>query len=131
MAIFRKNKRYEIKESRRSSTGEPMGLYVDIGKETALSKMQVFRVKLLPGRRSSPPHIHTITEEFVYVLEGRVSAIVGSKVTELRAGDAIGFPAGAKETHYLRNDGNVLACLLVTRVNSASDQMIFKPRLKN
>ena len=46
---------------------------------------------LLPGRRSSAPHRHTLREEMAFILMGAPTAYLGDKIYKLKAGDFLGL----------------------------------------
>ena len=61
--------------------------------------------ELGPGKQSSPAHYHLFEEEHVYILEGELTARIGSAAHRMRAGDYVCFPAGQKAGHCLVNEG--------------------------
>src|SRR5687767_15561710 len=71
--------------------------------------------ELPPGKKSFPFHLHHLTEEALYVVSG--SAKVRSKdgLTEISAGDWVGFPPG--QPHQLVNDGTEPLVYLAMGVN--------------
>lgn len=52
------------------STGEPLGMVADLAELAGLRHLRIQHEILLPGRRSSSPHAHTMREEFLYILQG-------------------------------------------------------------
>ncbi len=61
--------------------------------------------ELGPGRQRSPAHYHIFEEEHVYILEGELTARIGSAAHRMKAGDYVCFPAGQKAGHCLVNEG--------------------------
>lgn len=61
--------------------------------------LQAFDLVLESGRKGDPA-VHT-GEEWIYVLEGRVEAVINGRIAELGPTDAVHFRA--EESHYLRN----------------------------
>ena len=57
------------------------------------------RIRIEPGRRSTPAHIHGAEEEIFYVLDGWGLLWQDGDACEVRAGDVIAHPAGARHAH--------------------------------
>jgi mannose-6-phosphate isomerase-like protein (cupin superfamily) len=66
----------------------------------------------IPVGAATQSHIHKMTEEFYYVIEGEGMMRVGDEEQRIGAGDAILIPPGAR--HTLRNTGagplRILCC---------------------
>ncbi len=60
--------------------------------------------ELPPGKQSCPLHYHMLEEEHVLILEGRCTLRLGEKRIEMKPGDYMAFPAGAKVGHCLVNE---------------------------
>jgi uncharacterized cupin superfamily protein len=60
--------------------------------------------ELAPGMQSSPAHWHVFEEEHVFMLEGSLTARIGSGRHEMKAGDYVCFPASQQAGHCLVND---------------------------
>jgi putative monooxygenase len=72
-------------------------------------------VDVLPQATSFPGHIHTESEEVIFVLSGRGEIKIGEEVSPMKPGDAIWLPKGLK--HLIRNVGKEsmrLACSFST-----------------
>lgn len=76
-----------------------------LGDACGLTKFGVNLTTLAPGAQSALRHWHTLEDEFVYVLEGEVTLITQAGEQRLRPGMCAGFPAGARDAHYLVNRG--------------------------
>lgn len=59
---------------------------------------------LPPGKRSAYPHAHTLEEEFVYILKGRLTLWMNGYTKELKEGSFAAFPANTGIAHVLIND---------------------------
>jgi mannose-6-phosphate isomerase-like protein (cupin superfamily) len=57
-----------------------------------------------------PPHIHPTQDEFVYMLEGRMDALIDGKEFAATAGDLIKLPMGIAHGLFNKSD-QVLKCL--------------------
>lgn len=64
-----------------------------LGDYFSLNNFGVNLTELQPGARSSLLHYHTLQDEFIYVLEGRLTLLLGTTESELQAGMCCGFPA--------------------------------------
>ena len=56
-----------------------------------------------PGAVSALFHWHAVQDEFVFLVEGVATVLVGENEYELSAGDCIGFKAGTKIGHQIEN----------------------------
>jgi quercetin dioxygenase-like cupin family protein len=64
----------------------------------------------LPPTTFVPPHIHPTQDEFVYMLEGRMDALIDGKEFAATAGDLIKLPMGIPHGLFNKSD-QVLKCL--------------------
>lgn len=74
-----------------------------LGELFGLTNFGVNLTTLEPGAASALFHAHSVQDEFVYVLEGRLTLRLGDAEHELAAGDCIGFRAGTRLGHQLIN----------------------------
>lgn len=107
-------------ESRRTSTGEALGLLADISGPGGLSHLRVHHERLPAGRRSSPMHAHSAREEVVFVLSGRVELVTPSARLPLAEGQCACLPAGGPP-HSIENAGESVAELLVVSASPGED----------
>ena len=77
-----------------------------LGDVFGLTNFGVNLTHLEPGAASAVYHWHTVQDEFVFVLEGTATVLVGDDEHELVAGDCIGFKAGTKIGHQIVNRGD-------------------------
>jgi uncharacterized cupin superfamily protein len=56
-----------------------------------------------PGCASALAHTHKLQDEFVFILEGRPTIVVGESEYELSPGDCMGFKAGTGTAHQIIN----------------------------
>ncbi|MEM0923671.1 MAG: GNAT family N-acetyltransferase [Pseudomonadota bacterium] len=87
---------------RKQPLGDPFGL-CDFG---------IHRVEIDPGTHSTIAHYHSHEDEFVIVLEGRLTLILDGTEIQLNPGDCAGFPAGTGPSHRMENRGTELAVYL-------------------
>jgi uncharacterized cupin superfamily protein len=71
-----------------------------------------------PGAQSALRHWHTLSDEFVYMIEGELVLCTDAGETIMRPGMCAGFKAGVRNAHHLVNRSDRPARLLVfgTRV---------------
>lgn len=86
-----------------------------------LSLIGVNIITLAPGAWASQRHWHRKEDEFVYVLRGELVSITDDGEELLRAGDAIGFPAGKPDGHHLVNRSDNEASFLVVSNRDGQD----------
>lgn len=77
-----------------------------LGEHFGLRNFGINLTTLAPGAVSALRHAHTLQDEFLYVLSGRVRLECDSGVWELGAGMCAGFPAGTGNAHRLVNPGS-------------------------
>jgi len=76
-----------------------------LGDHFGLKNFGVNLTTLASGAVSSLQHSHTTQDEFIYVLSGRITLLLGEKEFALEPGMVAGFPAKGP-AHCLRNDGH-------------------------
>ena len=74
-----------------------------LGDVAGLTDFGVNLVRLPPGEWSSQRHWHSHEDEFVYVLEGRLTLVTDAGEEVLNAGDCAAFPKASREGHNLIN----------------------------
>jgi uncharacterized cupin superfamily protein len=76
-----------------------------LGNRFGLQNFGVNLTRLPPGGASSLRHAHTVSDEFVYILEGRPTLITDAGETLLSPGMCAGFRGGSGDAHHLVNRG--------------------------
>ena len=89
------------------------------------AKVGVGLLELPPGSDTSPAHYHTLEEEHLYVLSGRVILLLGEERFELGPGSYVCFPAGRPEKHQLRNEGSEPVRYLMIGERIADDRVVY------
>ena len=93
-------------EAVRYAKGEMDARWQTLGDAAGTVGVGVNRVRVAPGRLSTPPHSHGASEELFYVLAGSGLAWQDENVHELRAGDCvIHLPDGMEHTFVAGPDG--------------------------
>ena len=97
--------------ARRSEKGEMAAEWQRLGDAAGAVTVGVNRVRVDPGRLSTPPHSHGASEEIFFVLEGSGLSWQDDQVYEVRAGDCIVHVAN-REEHTLRAGDDRLGALV-------------------
>ena len=74
-----------------------------LGNAGGLTEFGVNLTVLPPGEWSSQRHWHTLSDEFVFVLEGEVVLITDDGETPVKAGQGAAFPKGVSNGHHFVN----------------------------
>jgi uncharacterized cupin superfamily protein len=80
---------------------------------------------LTPGAQSSLRHWHTLTDEFLYVLEGEVTLVTNAGETVMGAGTCVGFKAGVRNAHHFINRSPKAVHYLLVGARVAGDQAFY------
>ena len=98
-------------EAQRSEKGEMAATWQRLGNAAGSVGVGVNRVRIDPGRLSTPPHSHAASEELVFVLGGSGLSWQDEQVYELRPGDCVVHVAD-REEHTLRGGPDGLDVLI-------------------
>ena len=81
-----------------------------LGDLFGLKNFGVNHTRLAPGAASALRHAHSRQDEFVYVLDGRVTLLCDAGEYTLGPGMCVGFAAGTGEAHHFvnRSEGDVI-----------------------
>lgn len=74
-----------------------------LGNFFGLKNYGVNLTRLEPGAISALFHLHTTQDEFIYILEGTATLVLGDEIFEMTAGDCMGFEAANGVAHQLVN----------------------------
>lgn len=95
----------------RSRMGQ--GNWRSLGDQFGLTHFGVSYETLYSGAQSSVRHWHTLSDEFVYILEGEVILRTNDGEFVLRPGMCVGFKANDKNAHHLVNRSSAVAKFIV------------------
>lgn len=93
-------------------------------KEAAMSELV-----MLPGT-SVPEHVHEVSAELLYVLEGHGVMTMGDKTVPVRAGMAIWIPAGVKHSFRLDTQVEPLRAIQVYTPGGPEQRFLKGPSAK-
>lgn len=84
-----------------------------LGDLTGLKGLGFHLIEIEPGCESTEFHRHYHEEECVYMLSGKAQAFIGDEVTEVKAGDFIGYRAGGEAHKLLNHSDELVQCIVV------------------
>ncbi|MCA9694021.1 MAG: cupin domain-containing protein [Myxococcales bacterium] len=93
-----------------------------------LTHVGVSLARLPPGKESFALHVHSVQEEWIFVLSGEGRVRLDEREVTVRAGDFVGFPPNGP-AHLVRNDADVDLVYLQGGDRRAGDRGRF-PELK-
>jgi len=94
-----------------------------LGDFFGLTNFGINLTELTPGSISALLHHHSKQDEFIYVLAGTVTLILGEQEYELQPGDCYGFKAGAGVASQLINKSDRSASYLEIGDRTAGDEV--------
>ena len=92
--------------------------YILDGSQT--NSLGMFELTVPPGSPVPPPHSHTLNEECVYVLDGRLRYTVGSESRDLGPGESMHTPKGV--VHGFSNPFETTARALIVQSPDIGEQ---------
>lgn len=109
---------------------ETLSLYRELTRTGGTQRIVFSVERLLPGRRTSFTHAHSLEEEVIFVLEGVCHVRIvepGALPREipLRAGHAVCFPAGTGIAHTFVNQGTEECTLIVVGERNPEDRVVY------
>ena len=78
---------------------------------------------LEPGSASALLHHHAKQDEFIYILSGTPTLILGNREYEMKPGECFGFKAGNKVGHQLVNKSSELVTYLEIGDRTVDDEV--------
>jgi len=94
-----------------------------LGDAFGLSNFGVNLTHLQPGAASALLHAHSRQDEFIYVLEGHPTLVVGDESFQMSPGQCVGFRAGTGAAHQLVNHSDAPASYLEIGDRSPGDEV--------
>ena len=77
---------------------------VPLSDAVGMSQLGAHLIRIPPGKESYIPHAHTVSEEFVFILEGKGEMVLDGVGHPVGAGDFVGFPIDGV-VHSLKSKG--------------------------
>jgi uncharacterized cupin superfamily protein len=97
-----------------------------LGDHFGLSQFGVSLETLAPGAQSALRHWHTLSDEFMYMLEGELALQTDEGEFLMQPGMCMGFKAGVRNGHHLINKSLATARFLVMGARVPGD-VVFYP----
>jgi uncharacterized cupin superfamily protein len=94
-----------------------------LGECFGLTQFGVNLTHLAPGAISALAHSHSKQDEFIYVLEGTPTLVLGEQKFLLREGDCYGFKAGTRTAHQLVNRSQATVTYLEMGDRATGDEV--------
>jgi uncharacterized cupin superfamily protein len=88
-------------DSHRAAKGEMDAVWQRLGAAAGTSGVGLNRVRVEPGKLSTPPHSHSASEEVFFILSGSGLAWQDGDVHEIRAGDCVVYEADHYEHTFI------------------------------
>ena len=107
------------------STGEKLSLARSLSDFAEIDTLLVHHETIAPGRRTAAAHYHDLKEEIFLVLSGTPCVWIDGEVTQLQAGDFVGFNAKERRAHMLLNLSDAPAVVLTIGTNPPDDEVTF------
>ncbi len=77
---------------------------VPLGDAAGMKQLGVHMIRIPPGKESYIPHAHSVSEEFVFILEGAGEMVLDGVGHPVGPGDFVGFPIDGV-VHSLKSKG--------------------------
>lgn len=77
---------------------------IPLAAPTGMKQLGVNLIRIPPGKESYIPHAHSLSEEFVFILEGAGEMVLDGVAHPVGPGDFVGFPIDGV-VHSLRSKG--------------------------
>ena len=75
-----------------------------LSRRAGMKRAHLNLARVRPGKESFIPHAHGLQEEFLYILEGTATVVIGETRVSVGPGDFVGFPTDGV-AHHLINTG--------------------------
>lgn len=96
-----------------------------LGDYFELTNFGVNLAEIAPGGMSALKHCHQSQDEFIYILSGTATLVLGDDEFVMRSGDCVGLPAGTGLGHHLLNRSRETVVYLEVGDRSPDDQVTY------
>lgn len=97
-------------------------VFVMLSSEENAGGVTVYEFQVPPKSPGSPPHTHTLEDEYFYVLEGELSALSGDEVLTLGPGDFAALNRG--NTHMFWNGSDAPVRLIMATTGGSFEKFM-------
>ena len=94
-----------------------------LGEFFGLTNLGVNLTRLAPGAISALAHSHSKQDEFIFIVEGHITLLLGEAEFTLNPGDCYGFKAGTGIAHQLMNRSAETVTYLEIGDRTAGDEV--------
>lgn len=99
---------------------------VCLSRPFGMKKIAIWLEKLVPGKRSSWPHAHSVEEEFVFILQGTPDIYLDGTDYKTQPNMGIDFKAGSGVSHTIQNKiDNDIYYLCVGECEAPNDKIYY------
>lgn len=95
-----------------------------LGDVFGLKNFGVNLTHLEPGAASALLHAHTVQDEFVFIIEGNATVVIGEQQYEVLAGECVGFKAGS-QAHQIVNRSNETVTYIEIGDRLRDDEVVY------
>lgn len=95
-----------------------------LGDVFGLKNFGVNLTHLEPGAASALLHAHTVQDEFVFIIEGNATVVIGEQQYEVSAGECVGFKAGS-QAHQIVNRSNETVTYIEIGDRLRDDEVVY------
>ncbi len=110
-------------EPRHVEVGPLSGAWADLGRAAGSVDLGLKRVRIDPGMRSTPVHVHDAEEEIFFILEGEGSSWQAGRTAPVRAGHCLVHPAGGAAHTLVAGESGLDVLAFGTRARPAFDRL--------
>lgn len=96
-----------------------------LGDFFGLTNFGVNLTQLAPGAISALLHCHSKQDEFIYILEGMPTLVLGDREFQMGPGDCFGFKAGTEVAHQLVNRSDQATVYIEIGDRSKDDVVVY------
>lgn len=116
----------DLKEMFSRSTGEPYTKYSLVSEVIGFTNLHISFEVLDINKRMSKPHYHTRKEEVFVILSGTVTVNENGVETIVGEGNCISFSPQKSAFHYIVNQSDSIAKILVVSSKDELDKVIYE-----
>ncbi len=96
-----------------------------LGNYFGLTNFGVNLTRLAPGTISALLHSHSKQDEFIYILEGNPTLVIGDEEFQMGPGDCVGFQAGSGLAHQLVNRSSLVVTYIEIGDRTRGDKVVY------
>jgi len=110
-------------EARHVQVGPMSGFWADLGRAAGSVDVGLRRLRIDPGMRSTPAHVHDAEEEIFFVLDGEGESWQDGRTAAVRAGDCLVHTAGGAVHTLVAGEAGLDVLAYGSRARPALDRL--------